>query len=380
MPCFSNCFLAKAEISASSTGMTCGSNLDDGHVDAHRAVERGELDADRARTHDQQRLRHFRRHHRLEIGPDQLAVRLDAGQRARPGAGRDDDVLGGVGALALGVLGQRRLRLHRLLGRSSTTTISLALVSLASPQMTSTLFFFIRKPTPPFMRCAMPRERSTIALRSGADLALDLQAVVLGMLGIVEDLGRAQQRLGRDAAPVGADAGQMLALDDRRLEAELRGADRRDIAAGARADDDHVVGFGQQASSAVPFDLDVSSRVQRIHDDACLASGASAVPIARVFAASRWTPSSGVVWRPFRHRRSRSHQVGDFAIEAGKLSRFGIAAVEHRGEIGIGGLAERRRRHDQHFRRRAHRTRKRGGGRSRQALDALLAAVTRSPR
>ena len=25
-----------------------------------------------------------RRHHRLEIGPDQLAVRLDAGQRARP--------------------------------------------------------------------------------------------------------------------------------------------------------------------------------------------------------------------------------------------------------------------------------------------------------
>ena len=26
MPCFSNCFLAKAEISASSTGMTGGSN------------------------------------------------------------------------------------------------------------------------------------------------------------------------------------------------------------------------------------------------------------------------------------------------------------------------------------------------------------------
>ena len=35
----------------------------------------------------------------------------------------------------------------------------------------------------------------------------------------------------------------MLALDDRRLQAELRGADRRDIAAGAGADDDDVVGF-----------------------------------------------------------------------------------------------------------------------------------------
>ena len=31
-----------------------------------------------------------------------------------------------------------------------------------------------------------------------------------------------------------------LALDDRGLEAELRGADRRDIAAGAAAQDDHI--------------------------------------------------------------------------------------------------------------------------------------------
>jgi hypothetical protein len=37
----------------------------------------------------------------------------------------------------------------------------------------------------------------------------------------VENLGRAQQRLGRDAAPVEADAAEMLALDDCRLEAEL---------------------------------------------------------------------------------------------------------------------------------------------------------------
>ena len=68
------------------------------------------------------------------------------------------------------------------------------------------------------------------------------QAVSVGMLHMVKHLGRAQQRLGRDAAPVEADAAEILALDDRGLEPELRRADRRDIAAGARAENDEVVG------------------------------------------------------------------------------------------------------------------------------------------
>src|SRR3546814_10821720 len=57
----------------------------------------------------------------------------------------------------------------------------------------------------------------------------------------MEDLGRAQQRLGGDAPPVEADAAQILTLDDRGLQAELRRADRRDIAAGARAENNDVV-------------------------------------------------------------------------------------------------------------------------------------------
>ena len=36
----------------------------------------------------------------------------------------------------------------------------------------------------------------------------------------------------------------MLAFDDRRLEAELGGADRRDVAAGAGTDHDDIVGIG----------------------------------------------------------------------------------------------------------------------------------------
>ena len=56
------------------------------------------------------------------------------------------------------------------------------------------------------------------------------------------DLGRAQQRLGRDAAPVQADAAEIGFLDNRSLEAKLRRADGGDVAAGAGADDDDVEG------------------------------------------------------------------------------------------------------------------------------------------
>ena len=49
-------------------------------------------------------------------------------------------------------------------------------------------------------------------------------------------LSGTKERLRRNAAPVQADAAQMLALDDDRLQTKLRSADRRDIAAGAAAD------------------------------------------------------------------------------------------------------------------------------------------------
>src|SRR5512132_4544399 len=68
------------------------------------------------------------------------------------------------------------------------------------------------------------------------------QPVVLGMLQIVEDLGRAQQRLGGNATPVEADAAEIIALDDRGGKTELRRADGGDVAAGTGADDDDVEG------------------------------------------------------------------------------------------------------------------------------------------
>jgi hypothetical protein len=80
----------------------------------------------------------------------------------------------------------------------------------------------------------------TTAARIKANL-IRRQAVVLGVFHVVVDFGRAQQRLGRDAAPVEADAAEMLALDNGGLHAELGGADGGDIAARSATDDDDVV-------------------------------------------------------------------------------------------------------------------------------------------
>ena len=75
-----------------------------------------------------------------------------------------------------------------------------------------------------------------------------LQPIGIGVGHIVIDLRRAQQRLGRDAAPVEADAAEAFTLDDRDLHAELAGTDRRDIAAGAGAEDDEIVGVSHGRS------------------------------------------------------------------------------------------------------------------------------------
>src|ERR1700741_1482127 len=66
------------------------------------------------------------------------------------------------------------------------------------------------------------------------------QAVVLGMLHVVIDFRRTQQRLGRNATPIVAYASEIGLFHDRGLEAKLRGADRGDITTGAGADDDDV--------------------------------------------------------------------------------------------------------------------------------------------
>ena len=56
-----------------------------------------------------------------------------------------------------------------------------------------------------------------------------------------DDLGRVEQRLGRDTAAVEAGAADLAVLDHRGLEPALGGMERGDIAAGTRADDKQLI-------------------------------------------------------------------------------------------------------------------------------------------
>ena len=70
-----------------------------------------------------------------------------------------------------------------------------------------------------------------------------------------------------NAAPQQAGAAErLLLLDDGDLEAELRGADRRDVAAGSGADHDHVVVLGHvwsRFASALPFQRGQGDEMRR---------------------------------------------------------------------------------------------------------------------
>ncbi len=58
----------------------------------------------------------------------------------------------------------------------------------------------------------------------------------------VERIGAVQQRFSRNAADVDADAAQLLLLDDRRREAELRSPNGCDVTGGAAAEHDDIKG------------------------------------------------------------------------------------------------------------------------------------------
>ena len=74
---------------------------------------------------------------------------------------------------------------------------------------------------------------------TGSDHGL-LTNIVIGMVHVVVDFGRSQQRLGRNTAPVQADTAKVFAFDHSNLHAQLRRPDRSDISSGPCAYDDHV--------------------------------------------------------------------------------------------------------------------------------------------
>jgi hypothetical protein len=199
-------------------------HFNDRDLDAEVEVETGEFDADRAGADDQQRFRHDGWHHRVPVRPDQLAVSLHARQFARPRAGGQDDVRRLQCRDRPGVL----LHRQRLFAGQPGGAVEHRDLVLAH-QVRHARGQLFRHRARPF------------------DDSLDFErrcdrreTVVLHMMQQMVDLTGAQQRLGRDAAPVEADAAQVFALHDRCFHSQLGCPDRRDIAAGTAAHDDQV--------------------------------------------------------------------------------------------------------------------------------------------
>ncbi len=98
-----------------------------------------------------------------------------------------------------------------------------------------TLFFFSRCLTPS-RQLARHLARAIDDLGEVEGDIAGREAIGIGVLHQMVDLGRAQQRLRRDAAPVEADAPEISRSTTAVFMLQLRGADGRHITAGATAD------------------------------------------------------------------------------------------------------------------------------------------------
>ena len=181
------------EDASSSSGDQAGQRLDDRDVGAEALPDAGELAADDAAAEHDHRRGHPVEPQRVLGGDDPLAVDLEAGQRARVGAGGQHDVLAGV----------RSCRRPRPCWGP---------VSRPSPSTTVMPRPLIR----PVQALEQPGDDAVlVGVDAGHVDAVERRAdaELLGLAGGVGDLGRVQQRLGGDAADVQAGAAELALLD-----------------------------------------------------------------------------------------------------------------------------------------------------------------------
>ncbi len=201
--------------------------LDDRHLDAEGVPGRRELHPDRAGPQHDRLLRELLEAQGVIRADDPLAVELGERQLARLGAGRDDErrrrQLLRVAAVLEGDL-------DRVLpGDHPGTDEGLHAAALEGPLQ------------------ALPHllDDGVLVLVQGLHLdalVVERHAEVRRGLCLLGDLGGLQDRLGRDAAPVQAGPADLVALDERDVEPELRRPERDRVPARAAAEDDDVVG------------------------------------------------------------------------------------------------------------------------------------------
>ena len=202
--------------------------LDQRHLGPEVAVHARPLDADRPRPDDRDPLRGVVACQRLVRGDDEMPVDVEAGQRTGCGAGGEDEVGGArldVAALAAthpdaGGAGQRA---------GAVEDGDLVLLHEELDALDVLLHH----------RVAAHPERPVVEV----DAIVPGEAELGPLLGdAVEQVGRLEQRLGRDAAAVQAGAAEAVALHEPHRQAELGGADGADVAH-PTAEDEEVEGL-----------------------------------------------------------------------------------------------------------------------------------------
>lgn len=149
-------------------------------------------------------------------GDDPVAVDLQARQRLRHGAGRQQDVAA-LDALAVHIDG----------GGGGELALTLDVVHLAGCDQT-------------LESLVQARDHAVLVLVDGGYVdALEggLDAELLALAGLVGDLARVEQGLGGDATSVQAGAADLVLLDQGDVQAQLGPAQRRGVTATTTAED-----------------------------------------------------------------------------------------------------------------------------------------------
>ena len=202
--------------------------LDDGDLGTEPPPHRAELDADVAAADDDHRLRHALQVERAGRADDAFLIHLDARKCHHLGAGGDDDVLALQHPRLAAVLRGDLDGVGAGKARRAQHVLDLVLLEQEGDALGQVVNHLV------------------LARKHGVEVgfdAADLDAVVGELVGgRLEVMRRLQQRLRRDAADVEAGAAERRPLlDAGHPHAELRRADRGDIAARAGADDDDIV-------------------------------------------------------------------------------------------------------------------------------------------
>ena len=213
---------------AIDAGQNVIEEFDDRHLGAEPPPHRAELEPDDAGADDEKLLRHLGEIERAGRRHDALFVDVDAGQPRHVRASGNDDVLG-FERLRLAVVGLHLDLARRRDAACAVKRLDLVLLEQIFDAFDVTLDALL----------LVLEHRREIDARL-ADLDAHVAELVAGLL---VKLRRIEHRLRRDAADIEASAAEGGALlHHRGLHAKLRRANGADIAAGAAADDDEVVG------------------------------------------------------------------------------------------------------------------------------------------